>query len=144
MTGVRIPPSEWLPLVFGKVKNFTAVKFTDKDMTELAKSIRMLDGKVKFYPGYEDTVLTACAVGADAFIGAMYNLPNEVQLNHQIVDAVTKGDLKTAREKQGQFADSLYQVLSGSGLIPNLKAKMNSMTDLGFSVGFARPPLHYK
>lgn len=144
MSGVRIAPSQWLPLVSGQVKNFTAVKFTDKDMTELAKILTHHSEKVKVYPGYEDTILTAAALGAEAFIGAMYNLSEGVNLNHEIVDAVTKGDLKTAREKQVTFVKELEDILAGPGLINNLKKNMSKIDQVDFFVGSARPPLDYK
>lgn len=142
MTGVHIPPSQWLPLVVDKCPNLVAVKFTDRDMSELGRCIALFKGRVTFYPGYEETMLTASVLGANAFIGALYNLPEAVELNRKIVEAIKQCDMKSAKDEQDKFVKLIDQVVAGPGLIPNLKSKLGKEHQL--QVGFARPPIYYK
>lgn len=140
-SGVRIPPSEWIPLIVDKVPNLSGVKFTDVDMTELAKCISLFQGKVKFFPGQEDTIATATIMGAEAFIGGLFNLPIANQLNDQIARAFAKNDIEKAKQIQLKLADLVDEVFTGP-FIPNLKKRIQK--EVKFTVGPARPPLNYE
>jgi N-acetylneuraminate lyase len=86
------------------------------------------------YSGSDEMAIAGFCFGADGVIGSFYNMIPEPFLD--LYNAVRKGDLKTAQEKQ-RIANAIIMFTLDRGFQLGIKAGMKWM---GVDAGFCREP----
>lgn len=72
LTNFQVPPSEIVERAKQKIPNFAGVKFTDDNLTELARLHHQL-GAGKVFFGRDDLLLQALQIGVRGAVGMSYN-----------------------------------------------------------------------
>jgi N-acetylneuraminate lyase len=135
MTGLAVPPSEFLDKAADRIPNLAGLKFTSSNLMEyqLCRHLRSEAFDAVF--GFDEMLLGALAMGAQGAVGSTYNFAAPVY--HRLIAAFKQGDFATAREEQFRSV-RLIQLLVGYGFTGAAKAAMKL---LGVDVGPARLPL---
>ncbi len=131
LSGTDIPTDKLLELLSDD--RIAGVKFTSQDLFQFGELRNMAPDKL-FYFGTDEMFIGAAAAGTDGGIGSTYNLIGDVYVGIQ--NAITKGDLDTARTLQRK-ANDLIGILFQTGVLPGLKHALNR---LGVPVGPCRRP----
>lgn len=135
MTKVDFPLKPLLEKLVHDVPSFAGVKYTSKDVVQLANIQREFGSRIKFFAGYEESLLAAFAVGLNSGICAQFNFKDCVLSYTQIRDNVGK-DQGKALKAQEQLAAVAKELAIGT-FIPNVKKKLRQE----LPVGDARPPV---
>lgn len=134
LTGVTFPMAEFLETGAERIPTLAGLKFTDEDLMEFRKCLRVQDGRFNVMFGRDEIMLTALALGARAAVGSTYNYMAPLYL--RIIDAFEAGDIESARADQSRAIDVvslLHKYGGGTG-----KAIMKIT---GVDCGPVRPPL---
>lgn len=133
-TGVQLSMPEFLKTAPARVPTLAGLKFTNPDLIAYQTCLRVESGKFDLAWGLDECLLAALAVGAVGAVGSTYNFAAPIY--HRLIDAFSRGDLKTARVEQ-QRSLQLIDVLASFGFMGAAKALMGM---LGVDVGPARLP----
>jgi len=110
-----------------QVPNIIGLKYTGTSYYEMWKLTTLNDGNINVINGADETLICGLVSGAQAGIGALYNLiPEEFAALYRAFQA---GDLENARRHQRNICASvatLGKFIHGEGIIPPLKAAMES------------------
>jgi N-acetylneuraminate lyase len=133
MTGSTHAPSELVRLAADGVPTLRAVKFTDSDLLEFART-RAVSPQVRVFWGRDELLPAALAFGADGVIGSLYN--GLAPVAHAVVDATARGDLAEAYQLHRPFRDigATADAHGGVGFVKEL------MNQLGPDAGQCRCP----
>lgn len=132
--GLDMSPNLLLKLV-REIDNVTMIKESTGDIQRMHTIYRESNGEVPFYNGSNPLALEAIAAGATGWCSAAPNLIDALPAD--LFDAVTKSDLKTARNVFYSILPLLRFIVAG-GLPTTVKA---GLTERGLNAGVPREPL---
>lgn len=115
------------------------LKYTGLSYYEMWKFLQLNEGNINVVNGADETLLCGFVTGAQAGIGAVYNLIPEVYV--RLYRAFQAGDIKEAKRCQDVICGviaSLGRFIRGAGIILPLKEALNG---LGFNVGLPAYPV---
>ncbi|GAB4071942.1 N-acetylneuraminate lyase [Barrientosiimonas marina] len=104
-TGTQFTVEEYGKLL--ALPNVIGVKYTDTDLSKLAKLKALHQDKV-FFSGADDMVLQFAASGADGAIGSTYNIIGKEA--NALFEAVQQSDIPKARDLQKQMNQVIEQL----------------------------------
>lgn len=134
LTGINLPPSEFLAQAADRIPNLSGIKFTSSNLMEYQLCRAFRDGAFDIPFGFDEIMLSALALGATGAVGSSFNFAAPIYL--RVMKAFAAGDLKTAREEQLRSV-RLIELLASRGYMGAAKATMKM---LGVDVGPARLP----
>ena len=132
MTGVSLPPSEFLEKAPARIPTLAGLKFSNPDLMTYLQCLNAGEWDIPW--GMDEWMLGALATGARGFVGSSYNFA--APLYHRLIAAFERGDLSSARREQLRSAQ-LVALLARHGYIGAAKA---TMAMLGVAIGPARLP----
>jgi N-acetylneuraminate lyase len=135
MTGLTVPPSEFLARAADRIPNLAGLKFTSSNLMEYQLCRHVGNESFDIVFGCDEMLLGALALGARGAVGSTYNFAAPIY--QRLLTAFYQGDLATARQEQFRSV-RLVQLLIGYGFMGAAKATMKL---LGVDVGPARLPL---
>ncbi len=113
----------------------TAIKEACGDLSQIAETARLVEGKMDIYSGNDDQILPIMALGGKGVISVLSNvLPTETQ---EMCDRFLKGDIAGARAMQLGCLPLIHALFSEVNPIP-VKAAMAAM---GWCEDYLRMPL---
>ncbi|NWR75493.1 NPL lyase, partial [Centropus unirufus] len=138
LTGVNIRVEELLDGIKERIPTFQGVKFSDRDLLDLAQCIHKYGREqLAFLYGVDEQLLSALAIGADGAVGSTYNyLGRQTNL---MLQAFTKPDLALARKYQFLTGEFLNFVIKLGFGVAETKAVMTFVS--GIPMGPPRLPL---
>lgn len=102
----------------------TAVKEACGDLSQIAETARLVEGKMDIYSGNDDQILPILSLGGKGVISVLSNvLPAETQA---LCDRFFKGDIAGARAMQLKYLPLVHALFSEVNPIP-VKAAMAAM-----------------
>lgn len=132
-TGVNILPETMAKI--SEIPNMAGIKEAGGNMAQVVETARLIRGKCDLYSGEDAINLPILCTGGTAVISVVSNLaPAGVKA---LVNAVEKGDLKTANEMNDKLLPLVKACFAEVNPIP-VKEGMNL---LGFKAGEPRSPL---
>lgn len=132
-TGCNILPKTCREL--SEHPNIVAIKEASGDISQIAETARLCEGRLDIYSGNDDQILPVLALGGKGVISVLSNvLPYETQI---MCDLFFEGKVKESREMQLRFLPLINALFSEVNPIP-VKA---AMSYLGFCEDFLRLPL---
>lgn len=134
MTGLALPPSEFLARAVERIPNFAGLKFTSSNLMEFQLCRNFRDGALDVPFGFDEMLLGALVLGAKGAVGSTYNFAAPIY--QRLMAAFEKSDLDSARREQWRSVQ-LIQVLARHGFMGATKSVMEM---LGVPVGPARLP----
>lgn len=135
LTGVGFTMIDLLKEVEETIPNFAGIKYTHEDFMDYLSCLHYKDGKYDMLWGRDENMLPALSLGAKGAVGSTYNYA--APLYHELIDAFSRGDLETARQKQ-QLSIDMISLLGKYGGIATGKAYMKL---LGLDCGTFRLPV---
>lgn len=123
------------------VPTFRGLKFTDHDLGTFAAAFNFQNGKYDILSGRDASFLGALALGGKGAVGSTWNYVGN--LGNGILDAVSKGDLETARiysNAAARIADLVTSPKYGFPLVNVHKMIMEYRIGIDGSCGPARAP----
>lgn len=132
-TGCNILPKTCLAL--SEHPNIVAIKEASGDISQIAETARLCEGRLDIYSGNDDQILPTLALGGKGVISVLSNvLPSETQ---RMCDLFFEGNIAKSREMQLKYLPLINALFSEVNPIP-VKA---AMAALGFCEDFLRLPL---
>ncbi|MCD8208201.1 MAG: dihydrodipicolinate synthase family protein [Bacteroidales bacterium] len=134
ITGVNFPMHEFLKKADEFIPNFAGIKYTDQNIMDFQLCLNHADGKYNIMWGWDEMMLSAMAVGAEAFVGSTYGYLAPTYI--KVIQLFKENRHKEAAEHQlaaVKFVTLLGKYGSGCG-----KAYMKVA---GLDLGPCRPPL---
>ncbi len=132
-TGCNILPATCK--VLSQHPMIAAIKEASGDLSQVAETARLVEGKMDIYSGNDDQILPIMALGGKGVISVLSNvLPAETQ---EMCDRFLKGDVAGAREMQLGYLPLIHALFSEVNPIP-VKAAMAAM---GWCEDYLRGPL---
>lgn len=113
MTKVDLPIIKFIDKTVDAVKSFCGLKFTSRNISELADIRRMHGDRIKLFVGYEDSILSALVHGLDSAICAQFNFEESILAFNRIRFGLIRGDLKIAQEGQEVLVQQAHQLADG-------------------------------
>lgn len=133
MTGSTHAPSELVRLAADRVATLRAVKFTDSDLLEFART-RAVSTQVRVFWGRDELLPAALAFGADGVIGSLYN--GLAPVAQAVARAAARGDLAEAFQLHQPFR-AIGATADAHGGVGFVKELMNQV---GPDTGACRSP----
>ncbi len=137
VSGVALPMPEFLQKAQNVIPNLAGIKFTHRNMMEMAQCLTADEGKWDILHGFDEELLPGLSVGAKGAVGSTYNYLAPVY--QKLMGAFQNGDMKTARFYQGlsvKFIGILNRY--GGGVIGGKPV----MKFTGLDCGSLRPPAY--
>lgn len=132
-TGCNILPATCRALA--EHPRITAIKEACGDLSQIAETARLVEGKMDIYSGNDDQILPIMALGGKGVISVLSNvLPTETQ---EMCDRFLGGDVAGARAMQLKYLPLIHALFSEVNPIP-VKAAMAAM---GWCEDYLRMPL---
>lgn len=135
LTGVAVDVDEFLTAAEDLIPNLAGVKYTAATLHEYQHSLRRWKGRYDFLWGFDEMLLPALAVGAEAAVGSTYTFAAPLYL--ETMRAFRAGDMEKARELHA-FCVEMIRIIVAYPPIPAQKAVMSM---LGWETGECRLPL---
>lgn len=135
MTGVRVPPSEFLREARQRIPNLRGLKFSPDDLVELQSCVAVEKGAFDVLFGCDEALLAGLCLGVSGAVGSTYNFAARHYL--RMIRAFDSGDLPAARAAQLEAAE-MVKTLAEFGFMAASKAVMSLV---GVDCGPVRPPL---
>lgn len=132
-TGMNILPETYAQLC--NHPNIVATKEANGDISALAKTIALCEGKLDIYSGNDDQTLPMIAMGAMGVISVFSNLKPKIMSN--MCQLALAGDFSGAMTLQNRYLPLMNAMFCDVNPVP-VKEAMNQM---GLSVGTCRMPL---
>lgn len=136
LTGVNLPPHQFLEKGKTRIPTLRGIKFTDNDLADLQRCLAVADGRYDVLFGRDEMLLAGLSVGVRGAVGTTYNIA--APLYNQIIEAFAVGDAVTTRAKQAKSV-SLVDVLGRRSSV--LCAAKATMGMIGVDCGPPRLPL---
>lgn len=114
-------------------KKFIGIKHTSNDMFAL-QQFKQLNREIIVYNGFDETLLSGLAIGADGAIGSTYNFMG--RKFKQIIQNFNSGNIEKAKQLQNE-ADEIICEMIKYGVFQSEKA---ILTELGIDMGECRKP----
>ncbi|HEY8916166.1 MAG TPA: dihydrodipicolinate synthase family protein, partial [Chitinophaga sp.] len=135
ITGMGIDMLEFLRLAEGKIPNLAGIKYTAATLHEYQACLNYKNGRFDILYGYDELLLPALAVGAQAAIGSTYTFAAPLYL--KVMAYFREGKIAEAQQMQ-LHAINMIRCLSRYSPIPTQKTIMKLM---GTNLGPCRLPL---
>ena len=135
ITGMGIDMLEFLRLAEGKIPNLAGIKYTAATLHEYQACLNYKNGRFDILYGYDELLLPALAVGAQAAIGSTYTFAAPLYL--KVMACFREGKIAEAQQMQ-LHAINMIRCLSQYSPIPTQKTIMKLM---GTNLGPCRLPL---
>jgi N-acetylneuraminate lyase len=135
MTGVRVPPSEFLREAQHRIPNLRGLKFSHDDLVELQSCVAVKKGAFDVLFGCDEALLAGLCLGVCGAVGSTYNFAARHYL--RMIRAFESGDVPAARAAQLEAAE-MVKTLAEFGFMAASKAVMSLV---GVDCGPVRPPL---
>ena len=140
MTHVDFPVREVVDLAIQRIPSFAGLKYTSRDVIQLANLEREFGKRVKVFVGYEESMLSAAANGVNSGICAQFSFRSCVE-DFKVIMEKHGSNVEAAREAQARLTQVAHSLASGAGdgsrsFIGNVKRRLAS--ESGLPVG---PPL---
>lgn len=135
ITGMGIDMLEFLRLAEGKIPNLAGIKYTAATLHEYQACLNYKNGRFDILYGYDELLLPALAVGAQAAIGSTYTFAAPLYL--KVMAYFREGKIAEAQQMQ-LHAINMIRCLSRYSPIPTQKTIMKLM---GMDLGPCRLPL---
>lgn len=135
ITGMGIDMLEFLRLAEGKIPNLAGIKYTAATLHEYQACLNYKNGRFDILYGYDELLLPALAVGAQAAIGSTYTFAAPLYL--KVMAYFREGKIAEAQQMQ-LHAINMIRCLSRYSPIPTQKTIMKLM---GMNLGPCRLPL---
>jgi len=135
ITGMGIDMLEFLRLAEGKIPNLAGIKYTAATLHEYQACLNYKNGRFDILYGYDELLLPALAVGAQAAIGSTYTFAAPLYL--KLMAYFREGKIAEAQQMQ-LHAINMIRCLSRYSPIPTQKTIMKLM---GMDLGPCRLPL---
>lgn len=133
-TGCNVTP-ETMATLFKEVPNIVGLKAASGNLSQIAKTMALCDGKLELYSGNDDQVLPVLSLGGIGVISVLSNVaPRQT---HEMVASYLEGRTAEATKRQLEAIDIIEALFCEVNPIP-VKTALNLM---GFEVGPTRLPL---
>ena len=134
--GAYLPMLDLLKAVDGRIPNFAGIKYTFESLYEYNQCRLYKDGKYDMLHGQDETILPSLAQGgAQGGIGGTTNYNGRELVG--IIEAWSRGDIETAREKQNFSQEVINVICRYRG---NIVGGKRIMKLIGFDLGPNRTP----
>ena len=134
-TGVTFRMSAFLEAAAPSIPTLRGLKYTNSDLAELQRCVRLRDGAYDVLFGNDEALLAGVTLGATGAVGSSYNFAASIY--HAVLEACRQGDLTRAREAQGVAVDWIGAIAAHG----YLGAAKSLMATLGIDCGPPRPPV---
>jgi len=132
-TGVNIEPATYVKLAQHPM--IAAIKEASGDLSQVAETARLVEGKMDIYSGNDDQIVPILSVGGKGVISVLSNLvPRETS---ELCHTFFKGDIRGSMQLQAKYLTLINALFCEVNPIP-VKAAMNAM---GFCEDYLRLPL---
>jgi len=135
LTEVELPMHDLLTIAPARLPSLAGIKFSDLRFDILQRCVDDHGSRYNLLFGSDEMLLHGLVAGADGAVGSTYNFMG--RLFGEVIGAFAKGDLVTARDRQGQAGAIVHAILRHP-THPALKATMKLA---GVDVGPPRLPL---
>lgn len=135
LTGVGMDMLRFLELAETKIPNLHGIKYTAHTIWEYQACLTHFGDRYSILYGFDEMLLPALSVGAEAAIGSTYNFAAPLYLS--VMKDFESGNITSARQTMSLLVD-MVRMLIKHPPIPGQKAIMNM---LGTDVGGCRLPL---
>lgn len=135
LTGVGLDMVAFLERAEQVIPNLAGIKYTASTLHEYQACLNYKEGKYNILFGYDELLLEALSVGAQAAIGSTYAFAAPIYVD--LLQKFQRGDLQSARGRQ---LDSVNMVRCLSGY-NSIAAQRAIMQMLGITLGPCRLPL---
>jgi N-acetylneuraminate lyase len=134
--GAYLPMLDLLKAVDGRIPNFAGIKYTFESLYEYNQCRLYKDGKYDMLHGQDETILPSLAQGgAQGGIGGTTNYNGRELVG--IIEAWSRGDIETAREKQNFSQEVINVICHYRG---NIVGGKRIMKLIGLDLGPNRTP----
>lgn len=113
ITGVSLSVPKFLSEGKKQIPNLAGVKFTHNNLMEMQQCIHVDNGAFEVLHGFDEILITGLAVGANSAVGSTYNYVPGIYKS--VMDAMERGDLKTAREMQWKAVEIIDVLIKHGG-----------------------------
>lgn len=117
------------------IEGMIGLKWTSYDYFEMHRIKELKDGNINVINGPDETLICGLSMGADAGIGATYNVMPKLFVN--IYRYFKEGNIKAAQEEQFK-ANHLIDILIKFGVINGVKDILDM---LGYDCGYCTYPM---
>jgi N-acetylneuraminate lyase len=135
LTGVGMDMVEFLRLGEKSIPNLAGIKYTASTLHEYQACLNYKNGRFEVLFGFDEMLLPALAVGAEAAIGSTYTFAAPVYL--RIIELYRAGEQGAARDLQLKVVDFIRCIIKH----PSIAAQRAIMKMLGTDLGNPRLPL---
>lgn len=135
LTGVHLSMIQFLESLGDRLPNFLGIKYTHNDLMEYRQCVLFDNGKYDMLWGWDEILLAAMAMGAQAGVGSTFNYA--APLYHDLMAAFDAGNLELARQLQ-DASIAIVRLLGKYGGIATGKAYMRA---IGLDCGEFRLPV---
>jgi N-acetylneuraminate lyase len=135
MTGVNLSMADLLQLGGERIPHLRGIKFTHGDLMDYQRCQRVAGGAYEIAWGFDEMLLGALAVGANAAVGSTYNYA--APLYNRLIAAFRRNDLDAARACAAHSVD-MVAVLLKHGVLRTGKA---TLAMVGVDCGPTRAPV---
>lgn len=135
LTGVGMDMVDFLQLGEQVMPNLAGIKYTASTLFEYQACLNYKNGRFEVLYGFDEMLLPALSVGAEAAIGSTYTFAAPVYLN--IVKHYRNGNMEAARDLQLKMVNVIRAIVKH----PPIAAQRAIMKMLGMDLGPARLPL---
>lgn len=135
LTGVGMDMVDFLQLGEQVMPNLAGIKYTASTLFEYQACLNYKNGRFEVLYGFDEMLLPALSVGAEAAIGSTYTFAAPVYLN--IVKHYRNGNMEAARDLQLKMVNVIRAIVKH----PSIAAQRAIMKMLGMDLGPARLPL---
>ncbi len=132
-TGTDIKPSTYKALA--SHKNIVAAKEANGNISSVAQTVALTEGKLDIYSGNDDQVIPMISLGGKGVISVFSNIAPKIMSD--ITDKTLKGDYAGAVALQNKYLEVMNNMFIDVNPIP-VKEALNIM---GFNMGECRLPL---
>lgn len=121
--------------ILAEHENITAIKEASGNISQIAQTMSLTQGKLDVYSGNDDQIVPILALGGKGVISVVSNiLPKETV---EICDSFFKGDVKKSAELQLKYLELINTLFCEVNPIP-VKAAVSAM---GYGENYLRLPL---
>ena len=121
LTGVPVNPLRLLEIAGERLPTLAGIKYSDPSLDLFVRCVVEHGERYNVLFGADEMLLAGMACGAHGAVGSTYNYMGP--LYGEIIDAVERGDLATARDRQARANRIVHAILRHPAL-PGLKATM--------------------
>ena len=136
MTGVDLPPHQFLEKGARRIPTLRGIKFTHNDIAELQRCLAAADGKYDVLFGRDEALIASLSVGVRGAVGTTYNIA--APLYKRLIASFSAGDMAAARASQAKSVALVDVLIRHRGVLCAAKATMKM---LGVDCGPPRLPL---